>query len=179
MAASSFSLSRMPLAPLPRGGRRVRGVCFGALFGVLVSGVAGCGGDPLIVTGSVDVTVSANMVVSVDFPTATTLVRSPRAINSNVAGECSVTSEGFGVVISRDEESDGLRSLRVSSSQASVDIGGVTYTGLEENAGCLIRARSMSANYGTVSFDIDCLLDDGTGESVTAVGVLSFEGCNG
>jgi hypothetical protein len=144
----------------------------------VVAALAGCGGDPLIVVGSVDVEVETDVTLVVDFPVATTLVRSPRAINANVAGECTVTRDGFDVVISRDEASAGLRSLHVSSEGASVDIAGVSYTALESDAGCFIDVRASDPGYGTITFDIECTLSDGAGGSVTAVGALGLEGCH-
>lgn len=146
--------------------------------GGLVAATSACAEDPLVVTGRLDFTVSPELTVTADFPTPITLVRSPRAINANVAGECTVEPDSFSVVVSRDESSTGLRSFRVSSDQASVDIGGVTYTGLEESAGCLIAVRTSEPGYGTITFDVDCTLDDGAGVGVTAIGALTFEGCH-
>lgn len=150
--------------------------CF--VLSSLVTALAGCGGDPLVVVGHIDVEVAADVTLIVDFPVATTLVRSPRAINANVAGECTVTRDGFDVLIARDDSSTGLRSLSVSSEGASVDIGGVTYSALESDAGCFISTRSSDASYGTVTFDIECTMDDGGGDSVTAVGAMTVEGCH-
>lgn len=145
--------------------------------GGLVATSASCSPDPLIVTGHVDVTVSSDTTLVVDFPTATTLVRSPRAINASVAGECTVERDFFSVIVSRDEESTGLRSVHVSTDEASVDIGGVVYSGLE-GVGCFIETRVSDPGYGTITFDVDCALDDGEGNTVSAVGALSFEGCH-
>ncbi|MBK6578532.1 MAG: hypothetical protein IPG17_20515 [Sandaracinaceae bacterium] len=145
--------------------------------GGLVATSAACGSDPLIVTGRVDVAVSPDTTVVVDFPTATTLVRSPRAINTSVAGECTVERDFFSVIVSRDEASTGLRNVHISSDEASVDIGGVVYSGLE-GVGCLIATRVSDPGYGTITFDVDCALDDGEGNTVSAVGALSFEGCH-
>ena len=145
--------------------------------GSLVASLAACAGDPLVVVGHIDVEVAADVTLVVDFPVATTLVRSPRAINANVAGECTVTRDGFDVLIARDESGTGLRRLSVSSEGASADIGGVTYSALEADAGCFIEARESNARYGTVTFDIECTMDDGEGASVTAVGALTVEGC--
>jgi len=164
-------MSNLRLLPL----RRLSSVL---AVGGLVATSASCAPDPLIVTGSVDVIVSADTTLVVDFPTATTLVRSPRATNARVAGECTVERDSFTIVVSRDEASTGLRNLRVSSEEASVDIGGVVYTGLEESAGCLIATRISDPGYGTITFDVDCVLEDGEGNSVSAIGALAFEGCH-
>lgn len=145
--------------------------------GGLVVTASACGEDPLLVTGRIDFTVSSDVTIVADFPTATSLVRSPEAINANVAGECTVDRDAFSVVVSRDESSTGLRNFRVSSEQASVDIGGVTYTGLESSAGCLIATRASDPSYGTITFDVDCTLDDGAGNGIAAIGALTFEGC--
>lgn len=147
-----------------------------AAAGVVVVSSA-CGEDPLVVTGRVDVTVATDLTLVVDFPTATTLVRSPRPVNANLAGECTVERDAFSILIASDESSTGIRSFRVSSDEASVDIGGVTYT-RPVGVGCLIETRASDPGYGTITFDIDCALQDEEGDSVSAVGALSFEGCH-
>ena len=170
-------LSFVPRIPLRlRRTAWLRGVGRAMVLGGAVAALAACGGDPLVVVGSVDVNVSADVTLIVDFPVATTLVRSPRAINANVAGECTVTRDGFDVSISRDEDGTGLRSVHVSSEAVGVDIGGVSYTALEGD-GCFIDVRASGPGYGTITFDIDCTLSDGAGGTVTAVGALGLDGC--
>ena len=149
-----------------------------ALLAAAVAALGGCGGDPLLVVGRVDVSVDANTTLVVDFPVATTLVRSPRAINTSVAGDCTVTRDAFDVVIARDESSAGLHTLHVTSTTASVEIDGDTYEAATADGACFIEASAMDASYGTVTFDVDCTLRDGAGGSVSAVGTLTLEGCH-
>lgn len=145
-----------------------------AAGGVLA--LSACGEDPLIVTGRVDVAVSSDTTLVVDFPNATRLERGPSSSSGRAAGECTVTADSFSVSVSSSETSTGLRSLRVSSDEASVDIGGVVYTALA-GTGCFIDTRVSDPGYGTITFDLDCGLSDGEGHTVSAVGDLAFEGC--